>query len=468
MISNRLKTNLPLTIHISLLFLLLFLPVVRSRYSDMNYPPLNMTVRYIYLGIFLAQFLSFIFLLFHEHRSSNSGISFKNKFVLAAAVAFLLMFIPNIFSIDFKSYMMWARVWSIHHANPYLVSPNTFPADPFLKGLFWMHNPTVYGPFWNLLSGLTTFLGKDSYIVNFVLLKLVIYLSYLGLIWQVSKLADRFFPQRSGLITSFIAFNPYIFVLFIVDGHFDILMIFLFLFSLNMLFKKRLLFSAILFSLSVLVKYVTAMLFPFIFFWLWQTGKTLRERFKRVLTYSFACIVSTIIIYAPFWEGFSIFNIQTKVKTGMGIDSNTLSYALLILVDKLKGLGQIELSHPPVFWFNLFNILFLVLFISILAFFIRSKKEWNDFAISTCIVFAAYYFLEAYQLGAWYLIWVIPFIALSRIRFNLLLGFLVSFACVMSFWKRLSFLLIIAVIIYSIYTITYKAYEYITSRNTNI
>jgi hypothetical protein len=70
--------------------------------------------------------------------------------VLATAGLSLALSIaaPVLLSRDVYSYAIYGRIYSVHHANPYVSSPSAFPIDPFVAvaSPAWVNTKSVYGP----------------------------------------------------------------------------------------------------------------------------------------------------------------------------------------------------------------------------------------------------------------------------------------------------------------------------------
>jgi hypothetical protein len=430
---------------------LFFLWYIKDFFGDINFPPLNLSVRYIYLVIISCTFFTFLLYLFLEKKHKVTPLDFKHKLIIIACAGALLSFVPNIFSIDFNAYIMWARVWTIHHANPYYVAPVNFPADPFMKGLFWIHNPTSYGPLWTLLSGMTTYIAGDSRLINFLFLKLVIYVGYMFFLIMTCLLLRLRRIMNSDLVDSFIMFNPYFIIFFLIDGHLDILMSALVLASVYLLYKNKNMLSAIFFALSILTKYMTAMLAPLFLIYIIFNSKSFKRGLLSVLSYSFISVAVILLAYLPFWQGWDIFSLPLRHKIGMGINSNTLPYALVLFIKRLFNLNHVIPSQPPAMIINIFRTFFLFFYVLIIRYFIVSKKNLTNFANASFFIFLSYFMFESYQFEPWYIIWIMPFLLLSNIKNKLYLASAVSYACIISFWKRLSFLLFIVIFIYLVY-----------------
>ncbi|MDP8259074.1 MAG: hypothetical protein P9L90_06620 [Candidatus Aadella gelida] len=445
------KILLPL---LASLLALAAMPEIRYAFGDINYPPLNGTVRLIYLALLGLSFLFFGWFVLLEAKSDENSITLKNKLIFALILGVIFIMAKPVFSIDFHCYTMQGRVMGIYHTNPYLVPLDAFPDDPFVKGIFWTHRVAFYGPVWMLISGAMTFLAGNSVFLNLVALKTPILIGYLILIWQGYSLAGRICPERKNLIASLLAFNPFIITQYLIDGHHDILMFALALWAVNLIYSKKYITGYVIFTLSVLIKYMSAAIAPFILFILYVQSERKSDFWKRFFIFVGVSILVTIIAYLPFMQdGLKFFKnfMGHKLFLGTkGMDTNTIPFAILMVVEKIGFLKGIDITEPPKYIINIFHLLFLL---SVSLMFIKAwlaKGEMTKIFSSIAGVFLAYFTFEAFSFGAWFLIWVIPFILLSSIKKETLLVWLISFAGAVSFWKRLSFVLIGCMFVYFI------------------
>src|SRR2546422_144053 len=61
---------------------------------------------------------------------------------------------PVLLSRDVFSYAAYARIYALHHRNPYALAPASFPRDPFVAvtSTQWLHVRSAYGPAFTLVS----------------------------------------------------------------------------------------------------------------------------------------------------------------------------------------------------------------------------------------------------------------------------------------------------------------------------
>ena len=429
-------------------------PFIRRLFSDMNYPPLNGTVRLIYLGFFALSFGLFLMLLLKENREPTEVISIQKKMMFAGALALVFLFVYPVFSIDLPCYIMQGRVMSIHNANPYLVAPDNFPNDPFVQGIFWTHRVAFYGPAWILISAAATFVAGNGVLTNLVLMKLPIMAGYLLLVWQIYLLGGKICPGKKAQAASFIAFNPFIITQYLVDGHQDVLMLGLAVWAINRVLDRKYMQGYFLLAVSILIKYMSAMIAPFLAFIVYNQLENKKDIIKHTILFITISLVTALLAYFPFLSGgagfFKNFMAHKLFLGTKGLDTNTIPYFMLLAGEKLRLIRGINIVKPAAWIINIFHMLFSLSGILIIL------KAWKDRAVTTkvlsCIalMFISYFIFEAFSFGAWFLIWLIPFLIVSDIKNSLSLAYMISVAAAVSFWKRLSFLLIGACCVYGV------------------
>jgi hypothetical protein len=86
--------------------------------------------------------------------------------VLFGALIFSLLnfFVFPLTSTDVYDYVARGRITGVHEGNPYTDVPNDYPDDPYVQMAAWRKNTTVYGPLWEVLSGLIgRFAGDEEH-----------------------------------------------------------------------------------------------------------------------------------------------------------------------------------------------------------------------------------------------------------------------------------------------------------------
>jgi Gpi18-like mannosyltransferase len=151
----------------------------------------------------------------------------------------------------------------IYHANPHLQTAINFAADPMLRFMHNVHTPAPYAYGWtglSLLPGLVWF--TKNFTLSFWAMKLFIAGFWLGQLWILQKLVHRLFPKEPWRFWLF-ALNPLVLVETLINGHNDVVMMFLALVSYWFFLNSKKFRSLLFLLLSASIKYVTILLLPF-------------------------------------------------------------------------------------------------------------------------------------------------------------------------------------------------------------
>lgn len=164
--------------------------------------------------------------------------------------ASLLVVIPSYpaFSHDFFNYLFSSKLVTWYHLNPYQVRALDLPQDHWTRFMHWTHRPNVYPPVWVLLSLPTTFLGMGKFTASFLLMKLLLAVSFLLAAKMIAALGGR-----SAL--ALWAFNPLVIIEGLVSGHNDLVMMALMLISIWYLVNRRRLWGLIFGLLAIGTKF---------------------------------------------------------------------------------------------------------------------------------------------------------------------------------------------------------------------
>lgn len=239
--------------------------------------------------------------------------------------ALLPMYPPT--AVDIFHYQADARTLAIHHQNPLIVAPEV---NPYAIGISWAEQPSPYGPAWSLVAAPIAFVTGDHYIAGLLLFKALAGLTLLGcaaLIWRIVR---RTRPGAETLAVVLFAWNPAILVRVVGNGHNDLLMMFFALLALERAERQHWVAMWPALALSVLVKYVTALLGPMLLLYAWgHTEGTPRERVRALLPGLGLAGLVTVLCYAPFWAGLDTF------KTVAGENRKVITSLSLLVQERL-------------------------------------------------------------------------------------------------------------------------------------
>ena len=214
-------------------------------------------------------FTSIVFLLFtfyfliiyavHKKKISKSAI-----WLLIILTTIILNFSYNAFSYDLFNYIFDAKIVTHYGQNPYFHKALDFPGDPMLGFMHWTHRVFPYGPVWLGLTTPLSFLGLQFFLPTFFLFKTLMSLSFLGTAYFIGKILRKVNPNDEVFGVAFFALNPLVIMESLVSSHNDIVMVFLAMQALYLLMTKKYVRSLIMLTLSVGIKFATALLIPVI------------------------------------------------------------------------------------------------------------------------------------------------------------------------------------------------------------
>lgn len=206
---------------------------------------------------------------------------------------------------DVFGYLMYGRIVSEHGGNPYVEVANAFPTDPYYPpvGGDWRDYPAPYGPVWVWVSALVTLLAGSHQIAALLTLKLIVILAHLGVAAFVWLLARDISGSERMAAWALLAYgwNPLAITHFALDAHNDAPMVLFLLAAIWLMRRQRPDLALPALTLSVLVKFVPALLAPLFLL-------AARHQPRRALTGLAASIALAALAYLPLWEGISTFD----------------------------------------------------------------------------------------------------------------------------------------------------------------
>ena len=304
------------------------------------------------LAAILLVFLSYVLALRYLPRFISLRFILITTALLGITCVF---FFSALTSADVFSYIIYARMVVIYHLNPLITLPTAVQRDPVYQYLYWMKQPSIYGPFWiwitSLLQSAAFAAGLKSAAYMVVILRaweLVMHLASTALIWSISGYLQRFkggflFENRRQrlLATLTFAWNPLLLFEACVNAHVDTTVLFFVLLALWLFVRDReqgktstYFMVAVAFALACCIKVNVVLLFPGLLLFLW--GQRPRKIVPVVTTLlSFLAVV--FLIYVPFWGHGALLNVLHDNPAGVhNVNSladllSSLYYSLLIV-----------------------------------------------------------------------------------------------------------------------------------------
>jgi hypothetical protein len=289
-----------------------------------------------YLELLLPLLLAFAayglyaYLLQRTRPWSNHTFALRLIWLTFIVSGCIFLFTPASLSDDVYGYASYGRLLSVHHANPYVISPSAFPQDPTFPLIHWKDAFAPYGPLWIVLSAVVGLISGPDRLEYLIAFRLIAFAAHLLNIWLVTvTLRTMGRPSRTvALGTLLYAWNPLVLLESSAGGHNDVFMLTFILLGLLLSARAerkdatRLLDSIpalLAFTLAGLVK-LTA--FPILAFPVlrlcWNTYKatvpttrtgSIHHWSVALLAGLLASMVSiafAFVCYAPFWLGHSI------------------------------------------------------------------------------------------------------------------------------------------------------------------
>jgi hypothetical protein len=207
-----------------------------------------------YCGPLLTVTICFVVLVVWIDRQDEIHSS-APKQIYIWSIAFALISAPafNVLTQDIWLSVVWGRMADVG------INPYTHPFTArFAEDLPLDYRPieATYGPFWILVSSLVTAVAGDHPIASWIILKLVLLLSWLGCLWLVFDLSRSMTTSRRCWAIATVGWLPAGLHNSVAEGHNDVIMVFAALFWLKKIIQPTPI-GPIALAASVLMKYVT-------------------------------------------------------------------------------------------------------------------------------------------------------------------------------------------------------------------
>jgi hypothetical protein len=338
----------------------------------------------------------------HSHPSSRWVLFFGCLFGLT------LIWLYPVTATDLFQYVLRARIWVVHHANPMRTPPAAFPDDPLLPFAGeWRVSASPYGPVWELLAGSVARLGFVTPLSGAIAYKIVAFGGYLACTLLLYHAVRR---RRDGVVSMlFFAWNPLVLIQGVGNGHNDLVMLAWLLLAMVLQRRdacdspafERSLFRIAAATLALLTK-VSAGLMGLLL-----AGESLRDvppRRRIALLATMGGMVATLVLLA-----FAPFGLPWQSLSGV-LEEIRHRYTYTIAATLRLGLGTLIPAQAA--W-DVPRTTGQILFLGVLGW--TSVRLWQRRLDLASAGFLAYF---AYLLGGasyriWYPLWLVPLATLS-------------------------------------------------------
>ena len=154
--------------------------------------------------------------------SWNGWLSMRLVIGFGMGVQLLALLMPLLMSHDVYHYSMYGRIVAVHHANPYVATPERFPSDPLFRfvGSEWRDVPAFYGPLFLRITALVAGEVRSPAALIWAF-KSISAAAVIAAIAVTASLARRLWPERATFAVVALAWNPVVAFGVVGAGHGD-------------------------------------------------------------------------------------------------------------------------------------------------------------------------------------------------------------------------------------------------------
>jgi hypothetical protein len=259
---------------------------------EQAYGPRPAGTTYAYSWLVVAAFVPYAAAVW----ATRTGVSVALALGGVAVLHGLLLPAPLAQSQDLYMYLFYGKMWTVHGANPYLVAPAAFAADPWFPWVRWPTQPTVYGPVWTMITSIPARLSPTSLSTAFLVTKSIT-LGFVAAFVAGLIAACRARDLRPGPVLVLAAWNPVILVSLPLGGHADVAVVAALVWAVVADARARPLVATTLLAGAALVK-------PYALLALVVYLVALGRRDRRLLIAAAAVSAALAgITFVPFWAG---------------------------------------------------------------------------------------------------------------------------------------------------------------------
>lgn len=379
-----------------------------------------------FVSLFLICFVFYTFSILVVNRNSKTNYSIKKLFFII--IIFSIIF--RIILISLKptlSHDMMRFLWDgrliFHGINPYLYTPESSELDALKDVAYFIdyefkHTLTVYPPIAQFIFGVAYFFTDG----NPFGIKLLTTIFDLMNIFVLTLLMKNVNPENllSGIMIY--AWSPILIIESTGNGHIEPIPIFFILLSLLLLVRSRISLSSVSYSGACLSKLFPIILLPIFFIHLRNFS---RRKIKKFLAW-FILTSSIVLIPILLSSGFNL--LHQIFWYSQNIIYNSSLYRI------------IELIFPFHSTVNIARIVTYSAFIVTGFLFLRKKNlmSFIEFA-EGCLILFGLFLLFAPAVFQWYLIWLLPFVAILGINRKNIGWFYFTVAVILAYLPQFSF-----------------------------
>ena len=379
-----------------------------------------------FVSLFLICFVFYIFSILVINRNSKSNLSIKKIFFIIIFFSIIFRIIMILLKPTLSHDMMrflWDGRLIFHGINPYLYTPESSELNALKDVAYFInyefkHTLTVYPPIAQFIFGIAYFFTDG----NPFGIKLLTTIFDLMNIFVLTLLMKTINPKNllSGIMIY--AWSPLLIIESTGNGHIEPIPIFFILLSLLFLVKSRIRLLSISYSSACLSKLFPILLLPIFLIHLRNFS---RGNIKKFLVWF---IITSSIILIPVLLSSGLNLLHQIFWYSQNITYNPSLYRI------------IELLLPFTSTVNIARIVTYSAFIVTGFLLLRNKNLENfiEFAES-CLILFGLFLLFAPAVFQWYLIWLLPFVAILGINRKNIGWFYFMAAVILAYLPQFSF-----------------------------
>ncbi|HEX9116015.1 MAG TPA: hypothetical protein VGA61_08100 [Anaerolineae bacterium] len=374
------------------------------------------------LAVALAAQGSLYFVGWQAARRVRSRAGWAVVLGVAVAMGAVLLFLLPFDAADIFDNIMHGRILGLYHQNPFLSVGAQYAGDPFLPYMAWPFAPSAYGPFWEVLAGLTARLAGNGILANVFAFKLLGAFFLAASVGLVAAILRQTAPQRALAGVLLLAWNPVILYETIGHGHNDIVMVFWVLAAARGLLNRRYTLAILALVAGALVKFIPILFLPAAGLIALRDLADNRARLRFLGITAAATAILVVLAYGPFWQGLQTLTIDRR-ETMLTTSLPAFVWALL------QGAGQVGPGNAGTAAKLISEAAAGLTALYALWEGVRAWRDrsWLSFSRSALHVSLFYLLVTCVWYQNWYTVWPLALVALFPPGYELALGQIVGF-----------------------------------------
>ncbi len=365
---------------------------------------------------------------------ASLGILFRLIFIIA---------MPNL-SQDFNRFIWDGRLLA-QGINPYLFTPESYIQDlklvtdnnlgllsfkiPQAEELFQgmgalnANNYSNYPPINQLFFALSALFSKTSILRSFIVLRTIIIFADIGILYFGKKLLEKLQLPINKIFWFFL--NPFIIIELTGNIHFEGVMLFFFVWALNLLSKRKWIWAAVLIGISISVKLIPLLLLPL--FLKFDFSKRQSAKFqnhfgmvslRKLISFYMLVGLTVLITFLPFLSSEFIENFSSTIALWFqNFEFNASVYYIIRWIGfQIVGFNIIE---------TVGKILPIIIFISIVILAIFRDNSTMKKLITAMLLSISIYFLFSTTVHPWYVATPLLLCVFTKYKFPIVWSFVV-------------------------------------------